>query len=1022
MKKLKRTPKLLTTRNSKSKRLGHFSLPGFISILSLGAMGAIALTTINGDAAATTYSSPRSTNSNVNYNGYYNAPSTIKVTLGNGVPSVWYQVTTSETAPDYNGSGWTQVRAGTNNGTASNVATQYRYQIQTTDVQNYGPYSSPLSDSTIRDWQNSGYSVSYYTSKTNWVMQDYAYRSNTSNANGSALFNHWLTNCQAVTNKTYPLQGRTPVYKSAILFGDADYTTAYNNSAENTRCRFERSGFMHYSSSNNNAQFTSGAYQVENLNPGMSTVYDVPSSTHNASYANGVFTSNGYTKVLWSRADALNKNIYELGAIVYSNSNLGDASILLPSNKGAGGYGAIYYHYYVNPSVMRSALSGYKWADTHIYSANRSSDAVLMGLDIGFNSYSRTTQHHYTFSKTTIGEHLFQATLPSASNVVNTVQVVKSFDLKLGEGISKDTKYYVYIKQDNGLGTQRVERAGTYALDAQNPSPNAITYSSTDFCTIANNTLYPRKNSTFSLTLGASDVSWLKEAEIQLIDTTQNTRKAAATHQWDPKPNYYQSQGAGEVVIAEGASVVSYTSYRFSLTPQVSGRLYDIYYRFTDRHGRTMPLSANNQGLKVLVDWESPTVSVTGSNSWNNQSVPVTIAVQDTGGAGLKEIYYRLINQDTNQQLQGWTSIPNNSTIYVAHSGRIRVEAYAIDNSCNQSATESTVVYVDTTAPTLSNVLITNAEYINGGDYWVRAGSPFEIEVEAQDDLSRLSRTEIQLYSGTTGSQLIGRHNWESGSSTSLDLENPNSTISLTSGVVTKDSGLVQAFRYSLMPNTDSKTFNVRYRLTDIAGNVNGFTDTLLNIRIDGQAPTCSIQSVSGWVNTNVTASAQCQDGPGSGVQRLFMKLEGANSTQGAFQEVSSLFLTEAGVTTVSVYAIDNVGNQSPVITRQVTIDKQNPIINIYASPTDWVNGVVEVIAIANDDRGIHQLEYMMSGATEVLNWTPYTQALYVSNDGLTTVYVRAIDVAGNVSETKEVTVKIDLFNPSVDKFEIIVK
>jgi len=59
----------------------------------------------------------------------------------------------------------------------------------------------------------------------------------------------------------------------------------------------------------------------------------------------------------------------------------------------------------------------------------------------------------------------------------------------------------------------------------------------------------------------------------------------------------------------------------------------------------------------------------------------------------------------------------------------------------------------------------------------------------------------------------------------------------------------------------------------------------------------------------------------------------------------------------------------------------------------------------------ISKIEYKLEGAT-IQNWTVYDSPFVISNEGITTIRVRAYDKAGNLSNEKVSTAKIDKTKP----------
>ena len=84
---------------------------------------------------------------------------------------------------------------------------------------------------------------------------------------------------------------------------------------------------------------------------------------------------------------------------------------------------------------------------------------------------------------------------------------------------------------------------------------------------------------------------------------------------------------------------------------------------------------------------------------------------------------------------------------------------------------------------------------------------------------------------------------------------------------------------------------------------------------------------------------------------------------------------------------------------------------------TFTVSNIVNI----NNLSGIDHIEYKLDGAT-IQDWTTYPGSLTVTNEGITSISVRAIDKAGNVSDIATTFVKIDRSKPINSSIQIIIK
>jgi large repetitive protein len=139
-----------------------------------------------------------------------------------------------------------------------------------------------------------------------------------------------------------------------------------------------------------------------------------------------------------------------------------------------------------------------------------------------------------------------------------------------------------------------------------------------------------------------------------------------------------------------------------------------------------------------------------------------------------------------------------------------------------------------------------------------------------------------------------------------------------------------------------------------------------------------------------------------SGVANTYYSLNGTD-----FVEGTSLVVSEAGVTTISFYSVDNAGNVEEVKTVEVKIDEAPPVTTSNVTD-EWLNESFLLKLTATDDfSGVKDTYYSLNGAEYVKGAT-----VFVSDSGVNTVSFLSVDNAGNVEELKTVEVKIDTEAP----------
>lgn len=339
------------------------------------------------------------------------------------------------------------------------------------------------------------------------------------------------------------------------------------------------------------------------------------------------------------------------------------------------------------------------------------------------------------------------------------------------------------------------------------------------------------------------------------------------------------------------------------------------------------------------------------TESWTNEDVEITIVDgKENGGSGILRSEYK-INEGEWQ-------------IYIANKSVVSVEgvsivyARTIDNANNISSVVQKTVKIDKTRPTKPAIILDSGE-------WVKDNVSFTI-VLATDTMSTVHQHEYRINEGE----------W-----------------SVYSGKVTISS------------NGYSKIYA---RALDYAGNYS-YEDTK-TIKIDKTPPEEPIISVSygGWTKNDVSFTIQHGKDDLSGPAYSEFKIN-----NGEWQRyVEQYNVSNEGVITIYARTIDNMGNVSGSNTATIKIDKTKPTKPLISlSHTDWTRENVTITITGGQDlaSGIERIEYMIGTG----NWQTYRAPFAISNNGQTTIYTRAVDNAGNVSDQSSAVVKIDKDGPN---------
>jgi len=195
-------------------------------------------------------------------------------------------------------------------------------------------------------------------------------------------------------------------------------------------------------------------------------------------------------------------------------------------------------------------------------------------------------------------------------------------------------------------------------------------------------------------------------------------------------------------------------------------------------------------------------------------------------------------------------------------------------------------------------------------------------------------------------------------------------------------------------------------------GTINGWS---LTLETDSAPPVtrttvAPVPSASGWVNANALVTLTGDDQDGSGVRSITYRASGAHTIPdtAVFTDVVPLSLTQQGVTTLSFFATDNVGQVEGTKTRVVRIDKTPPTATrpVQTLATSILSSNVRVILNWSGRdalSGVARYELQRSQNAGAFTNVPLPaagakQATLTLAPGVYQFRVRSIDRAGNAS------------------------
>ncbi|MBM7845655.1 LGFP repeat-containing protein [Herpetosiphon giganteus] len=170
-------------------------------------------------------------------------------------------------------------------------------------------------------------------------------------------------------------------------------------------------------------------------------------------------------------------------------------------------------------------------------------------------------------------------------------------------------------------------------------------------------------------------------------------------------------------------------------------------------------------------------------------------------------------------------------------------------------------------------------------------------------------------------------------------------------------------------------------------------------------------QGHAGWYRSSVTVSLRGIDAQSS-IRETQYRING-----GSWQIYTTPFVIDTnGLSNLEVYSVDSSGNQESTKTREIRIDMVMPATTTTISGTLGENGwyITPVsVGITGIDvhSGLDQVRYRLNGS----DWKTFTLPFVINLEGITTLDVSAVDIAGNEEVIQQYTVKIDTRRPVVD-------
>jgi hypothetical protein len=408
------------------------------------------------------------------------------------------------------------------------------------------------------------------------------------------------------------------------------------------------------------------------------------------------------------------------------------------------------------------------------------------------------------------------------------------------------------------------------------------------------------------------------------------------------------------------------------------------------------------QYVQVRVDQTEPAApsfvlsGTEGGGGWYTSDVTIQL-VGDDEHSGVARIEYQIVQgTEAGPSADGWQEYKDESRPKITDEGIWTVYARATDKVGNIGNVSQETVKVDKTPPAKPNI---EADGLNA-EGWAKDAVSITITAGEPDEHS--------------GDGVLQYRIGEAGAWTTYDPKE---------GVEVEEEGVTTVYA----------------RMVDKAGNEGEAASA--QVKIDKTAPGVTAIQLSGtagengWHKSDVTIELEGEDQGAianrSGVARIeYQIVQGTEAGPRAdgwqeYKDESRPKIEASGVWTVYARVTDKAGNISSVSQETVKVDKTPPAKpNIEADGLNaegWAKDAVSITITAgepDEHSGDGVLEYRIGEAGA---WTTYDpdEGVKVEEEGITTVYARMVDKAGNEGEAASLQVRIDKTAPGAPAIQL---
>lgn len=190
----------------------------------------------------------------------------------------------------------------------------------------------------------------------------------------------------------------------------------------------------------------------------------------------------------------------------------------------------------------------------------------------------------------------------------------------------------------------------------------------------------------------------------------------------------------------------------------------------------------------------------------------------------------------------------------------------------------------------------------------------------------------------------------------------------------------------------------------------NSILSLVIIVPQDMTPPVTTDNAPKDWTNHDVSVSLTATDTE-SGVADTFFTLDGSTAQSG-----KSVAINSEGLHVLTYWSVDKVGNMEAPHMVTINIDKSSPVSSAIVSGNSGANGWYTenpTVTLATYDllSGVGGTQYRINNGS----WESYVEPFTITEEGLTTLEYRGIDLAGNTEVTNTSIIKLDKTAPTLN-------